>query len=418
MFDEARRRILSTVAGQRGLITRAQIERLPDARKGMQVLAEMEKSGDLELMVDDVWAHSAVRSVSEPIGEAEALWLLTEPEHTLTERREESRRHGAPPPVIGGLPALTHWGFGYAPVDTVVSLPPNALIPVAVSDLVSVRTNIDPAAHDIDWQHENFPYLGVEATLVDLLREGIGLDVVAGFLSTAMWTLHPMRPDLLLWHLTQLAAEEGLSVEHGRRTYADLVSLAGGWPEKPGAGYAETWVNNRPAVDALLSTEAADAAADPVAASARRADRMDQLREIEAARHAGGVDVDVAIKLVVDRTHDDLDASSIPSAAAAKALGTTTEDVLGRARRGDLHSYETPSERLFPDWQFGSAGAVPHLAEVLDAVAEFVHPASLHEFMTTAQSGLTRAGRSVSPRHWLLDGGDPAVIVNRLGVMR
>jgi hypothetical protein len=418
MFDEARHRILSTVASQRGLITRAQIERLPDARRGMQVLAEMEISGDLEMMVDDVWAHSAVRSVSEPIGEAEALWLLTGSERTLTERREEFIRNGASPPVIGGLPALAHWGFGYAPVETVVTVPPNALIPVAVSDLVSVRTNLGTAAHDIDWQHENFPYRGAEATLVDLLREGIGLDVVAGLLSTAMWTLHPMRPDLLLWHLTHLAAEEGLSVEHGRRTYADLVSLAGGWPEKPGARYGETWVKNRPAVDALLSTEAADAEADPVTAAARRADRMDQLREIEAARHAGGVDVAVAIKLVVERTHDDLDASSIPSAAAAKALGITTDDVLARARRDDLHSYETPSGRLFPDWQFGSAGVVPHVAEVLDAVAEFVHPASLQGFMTTAQSGLIRAGRSVSPRHWLLDGGDPAVIVNRLAVMR
>lgn len=241
MDATARHTILRFCAAQHGLVVAAQVAAHHGARSAKQTLRRMAATGDLHLVLPGVWAHAAVVPSVSPTTEAEALWLLTEPAKTLTERWVTYQHEPAPMPVLGGGPAYGRWGFGYAPVDTVLSIPPGLSLPAATSDFVSLQAGVVTPPEDTVWRFGDFPYRSVEASLVDGLRQGLDQDAVASLLRDAMRTHHPLDGDRLLAHLAQLAEDDGLDAAEGRRSYVNLIAAAGGWATQPGEHYAPAW---------------------------------------------------------------------------------------------------------------------------------------------------------------------------------
>ncbi|GAA0992492.1 hypothetical protein [Subtercola frigoramans] len=86
-----------------------------------------------------------------------------------------------------------------------------------------------------------------------------------------------------------------------------------------------------------------------------------------------------------------------------------------------LYSYLADGKSRFPSWQFSSDGSsvLPGLPEVLAALDSALHPRTVMGFFSTPQSELVIDHVSVTPRDWLLGGGDPrevAVLASEVGL--
>lgn len=98
--------------------------------------------------------------------------------------------------------------------------------------------------------------------------------------------------------------------------------------------------------------------------------------------------------------------SALTVEQAAQMLGVTTGRVRQRIGAGVLAVMRRREGYLLPAWQFYDDKVVPNLKHVLAAVDD-VHPVTLQGFMTTPNPDLEVDGEIVSPRGWLITGGNP-----------
>jgi hypothetical protein len=98
---------------------------------------------------------------------------------------------------------------------------------------------------------------------------------------------------------------------------------------------------------------------------------------------------------------------------AASELGVTAARVRQRIGRGDLITIRRTDGHVLPRWQFAQGRLVPELA-VACAPGSGLHPLELARFMTRPSIDLVIDDESVSPRDWLLLGGEPSVVAELL----
>ena len=412
MSEDVRASVLRACAEQRGLVTIALIERLHGAASASAVFKEMTAVGDLFQVVEGVWGHAAVRLATMPTLEAQALWLLTDPAWGLVDRWVQQQRDGRQPPVLGGAPALEHYGFGTVPVEATLDLPAGIQAD-STSDFVTIRTDSPTPLRDVAWELGDYPYRRIEATIADALRDGVGIDHVADFLREAAAPQQEIDQDLLLAHLTQLSVDDEQPAADGQRLYADLLRLAGR-AELLNAEAGHPWPTNRAAFDALLTSEADLQRNRPDEAEARRRDREVQLGYLNEGRGTSIGDAATDLEMARQRTLDDLRAASFSEEQASLMLRCDAHQRIRQIDPVDGTWWEAEGQRLYPDWQFNPCGTIPHLMAVISAAPPGQHPASLRGFMTHAQPWLRRDGHPCSPRLWLIGGGDPQPVLDAL----
>jgi hypothetical protein len=84
------------------------------------------------------------------------------------------------------------------------------------------------------------------------------------------------------------------------------------------------------------------------------------------------------------------------------------------AKDGQLYALRGAGRSLrFPRWQFGPQKTrLPHLAAVLTALPDDLHPVEVMRFFTGEADQLEIHGESTSPRMWLLGGGAAEPVVS------
>ena len=95
----------------------------------------------------------------------------------------------------------------------------------------------------------------------------------------------------------------------------------------------------------------------------------------------------------------------------AAKWGVDSSRIRHRVRNGALYGRRTGRTLRLPSWQFDDdLRPLPGLAVVLAALPDDMHPREVEGFMTTPQDDLRLSGHPVSPRDWLLTGGDAAKV--------
>lgn len=146
------------------------------------------------------------------------------------------------------------------------------------------------------------------------------------------------------------------------------------------------------------------------------------LTEAEAAVLAehSGVDPAAAARLgqpgqvTVDRARVEFDLlrRSYTAHDIAAKWGVDASRIRHRVRNHVLYGVRVGRTLRLPTWQFDDdLRPLPGLPAVLAALPGDMHPREVEGFMTTPQDGLRLRGRTVSPRDWLLTGGDAAPVV-------
>jgi len=145
------------------------------------------------------------------------------------------------------------------------------------------------------------------------------------------------------------------------------------------------------------------------------------LTEAEAAVLAehGGVDPAAAARLgnprhvTVDRARVEFDLlrRSYTAHDIASKWGVDDSRIRHRVRNRVLYGMRVGRTLRLPTWQFDDdLRPLPGLGAVLAALPEGMHPREVEGFMTTPQDDLRLGGRTVSPRDWLLTGGEAAQV--------
>ena len=107
-------------------------------------------------------------------------------------------------------------------------------------------------------------------------------------------------------------------------------------------------------------------------------------------------------------------ASSLTSAEAAGLLGVSEGRVRQRLKEGTLYGVKAGRENRFPAFQFAGAEEVPGMSRVVRALRPGAHPVGVLNFFASPSPDLyldEGEERPLSPRSWLLSGGDPGVLV-------
>lgn len=103
---------------------------------------------------------------------------------------------------------------------------------------------------------------------------------------------------------------------------------------------------------------------------------------------------------------------ALTTAELATRLGKDASRVRHLAREGALVVLPGGGRStLFPAWQLEGAALVPGLRIVLAGLPEELGAVSVARFMTQPSPELTIDGAELSPRDWLLAGGDPTAVV-------
>ena len=107
-------------------------------------------------------------------------------------------------------------------------------------------------------------------------------------------------------------------------------------------------------------------------------------------------------------------ASALTTKEAAGVLEVGESRVRQRLGEGTLYGVKAGRENRLPAFQFEGGKEVPGIAEVLARVDRSLHPvAVLNWFMVpNPDLYLDEEARPVSPRYWLLSGGDPEVLAH------
>jgi hypothetical protein len=145
------------------------------------------------------------------------------------------------------------------------------------------------------------------------------------------------------------------------------------------------------------------------------------LTDAEAAVLAdhSGIDPATAARLgspgqvAVDRARVEFDLlrRSFTAHDIAAKWGVDDSRIRHRVRNRVLFGVRIGRALRLPTWQFDDElRPLPGLSAVLAALPEGMHPREVEGFMTTPQADLRVRGRDVSPRDWLLTGGDAAQV--------
>lgn len=110
--------------------------------------------------------------------------------------------------------------------------------------------------------------------------------------------------------------------------------------------------------------------------------------------------------------HAVLAESSLTVAEAARHLGVDPSRVRHKLGERRLTGWKDQGGWRLPAWQFAERRPLPGLDVVLAAVPADQPPLVVAAFMNTPQSDLEIGGRPVTPRQWLLAGGDPAPVAD------
>lgn len=106
-------------------------------------------------------------------------------------------------------------------------------------------------------------------------------------------------------------------------------------------------------------------------------------------------------------------ASALTTAEAAGLLGVSEGRVRQRLKYGTLYGVKAGRENRLPAFQFEGGGEVPGVGRVVRALRQGAHPVAVQNFFTSLNPDLyldEEEERPLSPRDWLLSGGDPGVI--------
>jgi hypothetical protein len=96
----------------------------------------------------------------------------------------------------------------------------------------------------------------------------------------------------------------------------------------------------------------------------------------------------------------------------ATMLGISGSRVRHRVHEGALYAFKAAHHLRLPRWQFHGDEPLPGLRKVLAALIPDLHPLEVSQFMTTAEADLEISEKAVSPREWLVVGGDPAAVAH------
>jgi len=109
---------------------------------------------------------------------------------------------------------------------------------------------------------------------------------------------------------------------------------------------------------------------------------------------------------------------SLTRPAVAALLGKSEHSVLGMTAAGRLYAHTLAGDGLrWPGWQFAGGRPLPHLAAVVAALPSGTHPVTLRAFMITPDPALRHDDVAVSPRDWLLGGGDVTAVLELAGTL-
>ena len=138
----------------------------------------------------------------------------------------------------------------------------------------------------------------------------------------------------------------------------------------------------------------------------------------QATLEAGGLDFRDADRYAASAVSDIVAEESALLASAravpevALRMGVSASRVRHLVSDGGLHCVRTGRALLLPAWQFDDDGRpLPRLRTVLAAARAGEHPLAMESFMTTPQLDLEGVdGTPMTPRAWLLSGGDAAAV--------
>jgi hypothetical protein len=99
---------------------------------------------------------------------------------------------------------------------------------------------------------------------------------------------------------------------------------------------------------------------------------------------------------------------------AAKLLLVDGSRVRHRVRDRALFAFKIGAGLRLPTWQFHEHDHIPGLRPVLAVLPADLHPLEVAGFMTTPDADLAVADVPLSPRDWLIGGGDVRVVVELL----
>jgi hypothetical protein len=108
--------------------------------------------------------------------------------------------------------------------------------------------------------------------------------------------------------------------------------------------------------------------------------------------------------------------SALTVGEAARALSVDDSRIRHRLKDGRLTGWKDQGWRL-PSWQFSGSGVLPGLEVILRAVPEDQPALVVAAFMSTPQSDLVIDERPVTPRQWLLSGGDPELVARLIATL-
>jgi hypothetical protein len=100
---------------------------------------------------------------------------------------------------------------------------------------------------------------------------------------------------------------------------------------------------------------------------------------------------------------------------AASRLGLTSSSIA--AFPGELFAFVIDGELRYPTWQFindRKDPVLPHLAQLVEAFSDDMHPSTILGFMQTPQEDARPDGIQLTPAEWLVRGGDVQMLVDIL----
>ncbi len=111
-------------------------------------------------------------------------------------------------------------------------------------------------------------------------------------------------------------------------------------------------------------------------------------------------------------------AGALDRTQAAERLGVSPSRISHRQAEGELYGFRVrPAKMLYPDWQFGDRGTIPGLQEIVEIFPEGVPAVVIRRFMTEPDDALAAEDELVSPREWLLLGGDVERVAARAATL-
>jgi len=111
-------------------------------------------------------------------------------------------------------------------------------------------------------------------------------------------------------------------------------------------------------------------------------------------------------------------AESLSTSQASSLLCVNTSTIGRRRKRGMLYGFPHPRGWRYPTWQFAGGATIPGLASLLSTIPSDLSAVSVRALMLAPRPGLADGSKRISPREWLLNGGDPARVAILFDVFR